>query len=83
MTGKEKEKEMLESINKELSKLDEVECEYYFDKDKNDKKKQRKYLVNPYFLINNQGKYYLVCNYDYFDKIANYKITGERKDINY
>lgn len=47
---------------------------YYFDEDKNDKKKQRKYLVNPYFLINNQGKYYLVCNYDYFDKIANYKI---------
>ena len=47
---------------------------YYFDKDKNDKKKQRTYLVNPYFLINNQGKYYLVCNYDYFDEIANYKI---------
>lgn len=47
---------------------------YYFDKEKNDKKKLKKYVVNPYFLINNQGKYYLVCNYDYFDKIANYKI---------
>ena len=29
---------------------------------------------NPYFLINNQGKYYLVCNYDYYNEIANYKV---------
>ena len=25
-------------------------------------------------MVNNQGKYYLVCNYDYFNEIANYKI---------
>lgn len=30
---KEKEREMLESVNEQLSKLDEVECSYYFDKD--------------------------------------------------
>jgi hypothetical protein len=33
MTGKEEERKMLESVNEQLSKLDEVECEYYFDKD--------------------------------------------------
>ena len=25
-------------------------------------------------MVNNQGKYYLVCNYDYFDDIANYRL---------
>ena len=25
-------------------------------------------------MINNQGKYFLVCNYDYFDEIGNYKL---------
>lgn len=34
----------------------------------------KEYLVNPYFMINNQGKYYLVCNYDFYDELANYKI---------
>lgn len=36
--------------------------------------KGRDYLVNPYFMVNNQGKYYLVCNYDYYDELGNYKI---------
>lgn len=34
----------------------------------------RDYLVNPYFMINSNGRYYLVCNYDWYDGIANYKI---------
>lgn len=32
------------------------------------------YKINPYFMVNNRGKYYLVCNYDKYDDIANYKI---------
>lgn len=43
---------------------------------KKEDKKKRLYVVNPYFLINNQGKYYLVCNNDYFDSIANYKLEN-------
>lgn len=31
--AKKKEEKMLENVNEQLSKLDEVECEYYFDKD--------------------------------------------------
>ena len=44
-----------------------------------DKKLQLKadgkfYKINPYFMVNNRGKYYLVCNYDNHDGIANNKI---------
>lgn len=44
-----------------------------------DKKLQLKgdgkfYKINPYFMVNNKGKYYLVCNYDHHDGIANNKI---------
>lgn len=46
----------------------------YLDDAKNEKQKIKKYIINPYFMVNNQGKYYLVCNYDYFDDIANYKV---------
>lgn len=38
------------------------------------KKNGKDYLVNPYFMVNSQGKYYLVCNYDYYDTLGNYKI---------
>lgn len=34
----------------------------------------RQFIMNPYFLVNNRGKYYLVCNYDKYDNLANYKI---------
>lgn len=44
------------------------------------KQQSRKYVVNPYFLVNNQGRYYLVCNYDHYDDIANYKLE-QIKDI--
>lgn len=40
----------------------------------------KEYLVNPYFMVNNNGRYYLVCNLDYFNEIANYKID-EISDI--
>lgn len=43
-----------------------------FNQDEN--KKKREYVINPYFLVNSQGKYYLVCNYEYFGDIANYKV---------
>ena len=48
---------------------------FYYDKDKVQKEKQKEYIINPYFMINNQGRYYLVCNLDYFDDIANYKVN--------
>lgn len=34
------------------------------------------YTVNPYYLVNSRGKYYLVCNYEKYDNLANYKIEA-------
>ena len=46
----------------------------YVDKIKDDEKRKRRLVVSPYYLVNNQGKYYVVCNNDKFDDIANYRI---------
>ncbi len=67
----------IDVLNEAIEKGVQVEFNYnryYFDKDKFEKQSKKRYVINPYFLINNQGRYYLVCNYDYFNKIANYKV---------
>lgn len=67
----------IDILNEAIEQGKKVEFNYnrfYFDKQIRDSKSQKKYIINPYFLINNQGKYYLVCNYDYYDEIANYKV---------
>lgn len=67
----------IEILNEAIKKGKQVEFNYnrfYIDEEKREKKKKKTYVINPYFLINNQGKYYLVCNYDYYDEIANYKV---------
>ena len=67
----------IEILNQAIEEGKKVEFNYhrfYMDKETNEKKKQKRYVINPYFMINNQGRYYLVCNYDYFDEIANYKL---------
>ena len=41
----------------------------------NEKGKDKKvYVVNPYFLLNSQSRYYLICNFDYYNEISNYKV---------
>lgn len=37
-------------------------------------RREKEYVVNPYFMVNSQGKYYLVCSHAYFEEIANYRI---------
>ena len=32
------------------------------------------YIVNPYQMVANDGKYYLICNYDKYDSLSNYRI---------
>lgn len=34
----------------------------------------KEFIINPYFMINNRGKYYLVCNYDKYDTLSHFKI---------
>ena len=67
----------IDVLNEAIEKGKKVQFNYnrfYFDKELREKKNAKPYVINPYFLINNQGKYYLVCNYDYYDEIANYKV---------
>lgn len=34
----------------------------------------REYLISPYQMAAREGKYYLICNYDPFDDISNYRV---------
>ena len=67
----------LDIILDAISKGKKIKCKYnryYLDSLKNEKMKNRKLVASPYYLVNNQGKYYLVCNNNYFNDIANYRI---------
>jgi len=48
--------------------------EYDINKNLVPKKDGGDYIVNPYFMINSRGKYYLVGNYDKYDDASHYKL---------
>lgn len=37
-------------------------------------RREKEYVVNPYQMVANKGRYYLVCNYDKYDDISHYRI---------
>lgn len=37
-------------------------------------RRERKYLVNPYQVVANNGRFYLLCNYDKYENMAYYRI---------
>jgi predicted DNA-binding transcriptional regulator YafY len=37
-------------------------------------KREIEYIVNPYQMVATNGRYYLVCNYDKYDTISNYRV---------
>ncbi|HIU57544.1 MAG TPA: WYL domain-containing protein [Candidatus Ornithomonoglobus merdipullorum] len=44
-------------------------------------KRESEYIINPYRMAATNGRYYLICNYDKYDNIVNYRIdriTGIR-----
>lgn len=47
--------------------------EYGFDRQLH-KRREEKYIVNPYDILAVNGKYYVVANYDKYDNIANFRI---------
>lgn len=49
---------------------------FYLDADKNEQRKHKRLYVSPYFLVNSQGKYYLVCSFNKSDEIANYRVDN-------
>ena len=34
----------------------------------------RDYIINPYQIVANNGRYYLICNYDKYDNVSNYRL---------
>ena len=34
----------------------------------------REYIVNPYQIVATNGRYYLICNYDKYDNVSNYRL---------
>ena len=34
----------------------------------------REYVINPYHMAAREGKYYLICNYNKYDDVTNYRI---------
>lgn len=52
--------------------------EYGTDKEQHVKLNQegdeRVYVVSPYQMVAKEGKYYLICNYDAYDDISNYRV---------
>lgn len=39
---------------------------------------EREYIINPYQMAAKEGKYYLICNYDKYDDISNYRLDRIR-----
>ena len=66
----------IEMINEAIENNKQISfdyLEYGLDK-KLHKKREKKYIVNPYELIISMNKYYLIGNYNHYDNISNYRI---------
>ena len=70
-----------EAIRKKQKVLFEY-AEYHTDKKMHLKKREdgsvREYVVTPYRMAAQEGKYYLICNYDKYDDISNYRVDRIR-----
>lgn len=64
----------IDLICQAIEEKKKIQFEYKrFVIDKKDEN-HRTYIVNPYFLVNKQGGYYMVCNKDNYDNVSNYKV---------
>ena len=41
---------------------------------KNSRGADREYIMNPYQIVATNGRYYLICNYDKYDTVSNYRL---------
>ncbi len=71
----------IDILDEAISKKRQVSfnyCEYGTDKKLHKRKREngevREYIVNPYQMAAKEGKYYLICNYDKYDDISNYRL---------
>lgn len=71
----------IDIIDEAISKKRKISfkyLEYGTDKNMHIKKRydgtEREYIISPYQMAAKEGKYYLICNYDKYDDISNYRI---------
>jgi len=71
----------IEVLDEAISKGRQVAFTYNeFDIDKklhprkNSEGAVREYIVNPYQMVATNGRYYLICNYDKYDNVSNYRL---------
>lgn len=66
----------IEILDEAISKNRKVAFTYnQYDIDKKlHPRRAEKYIVNPYQIAATNGRYYLICNYDKYDDISNYRI---------
>jgi len=71
----------IEVLDEAISKGKQVSFTYNaYDTDKklhprkNDMGEARKYIINPYQIVATNGRYYLICNYDKYDNVSNYRL---------
>lgn len=71
----------IEMLDEAISKKRKVAfkyLEYRTDKKQHPKERSegeiREYIVSPYQMAAKEGKYYLICNYDKYDDISNYRV---------
>lgn len=67
----------IDILNEAIEKGKKVQFQYNWYNEKKElvpKNSGQPYVISPYFMINNGGKYYVVCNYDPFNNISNFRI---------
>lgn len=71
----------IEELDKAISSGQQVK--FHYDSFGTDKKlhhrknaegKDREYIINPYQIVAKNGRYYLICNYDKYDKLSYYRL---------
>lgn len=68
---------IIETLNEAIEKGVKVSFhynEYKVSKELQPRFQGKVFTINPYFLVNSRGRYYLVCNYDKYNDISNYKV---------
>lgn len=71
----------IDILDEAISKERQVKfhyAEYGTDKKLHNRKNRegvmREYIVNPYQIVVTNGRYYLICNYDKYDDLSNYRV---------
>lgn len=71
----------IDVIDEAISKGKQVKFHYdEYDMDKklhhrkNAEGEYREYIINPYYIAATNGRYYLICNYDKYDDLTNYRL---------